>query len=230
MSEIILRVDGFELRAGSRDDEPRVGDLELARHAGLADVHKIRAVIQTAIADGLLRETEDFRISAYRAENAGRGRPADSYELTRRGAVKVITRLRTKKAIEITNAVVDVFLKATDMLREPVRAFDAPAVQNVLATYREATTFLRDVPELRAAMSDAISVCAFRLKAKRQAIAGLVRRMIRRQSEYQATVEQLGWVRTVLEEASRMIAVERQLRMRPSPPANPRQRRLFDTN
>jgi phage anti-repressor protein len=175
---------------------------------------------------GLVEGQDYGRIfSTPEGKNPRGGRPRADFWFTANAGKHVAMVSDTAEAFGVRQYFIDV---ERDSRRRSNALAVADSMQSAFAVYREATTFVRDIPELKAAMKDLIDVTTFRLKTKRQRVVGLVRRMIRRSSEHQATIEQLGWVRTVLEETSRMIAVERQLRARGSDPADPRQRRLFE--
>jgi hypothetical protein len=181
VNELVVRVDDLEFRAESREAEPRVLDLDLAVKVGLAQKYGIRRTIQRAIVEGLIKENEDFRVFASGAKT---GRPGVSYELTRRGALKVITRLNTQTAIEMTCAIVDAFLQAATLLRAP-----ALPVGNAVDRYLEGAVRVDEHPLLRTVMAEKILFTAWRISASRQKVAGEVRRLMKTNSEYAILVD-----------------------------------------
>lgn len=225
MGNITIHVDGFDFVADSRHDELHIGDLVLAARAQLANPHDIRTAIRTAISDGLLSENKDFRFSRDGRESP-RGRPGVAYELTRAGAIKVVTRLRTRKAIETTSALVDAFFKAVEMLRDGDGPNSADAAR-VIAEHAESTMMVGDVPHARTALADAIAFTAHANRASRQAIAGNVRKLIKRPSEYQCTMAQLPIVIEHLRGVREYRAVKL-LGPKPLQRADQRQQRLFN--
>jgi hypothetical protein len=96
-------------------------DLDLAERAELADPHDIRRTIEKAIKDGTLSVIGPGTARAnpgplVRIENEvvtsgkGRSQEVDAYYLNEEAALLLVTRLRTPKAIELTKAIVRIFL------------------------------------------------------------------------------------------------------------------------
>lgn len=99
-------------------------DLDLARRAGLGDIHKIRGTITKAIKDGALTEVvgiephgERFndlpcyrQVTTVSVSGKGRSREVPEYYLNEAGALLILIRLRTAAAIAISRAVVRVFI------------------------------------------------------------------------------------------------------------------------
>ncbi len=124
-----LVLDGWALKVD--DGEPRVRDLDLGEKADMARPRDVRRVIKTAIDDGALTvirlDVADPGPSAggARAERTPpnvptawvepelvSGNRVDVYYLNEEGALLVLTRLRTKVAVQVTQAIVRVFMAA----------------------------------------------------------------------------------------------------------------------
>jgi hypothetical protein len=117
MTSIVLRTHlGWAVATDGFDDgEARVKDLELARHLEFERPRKIRDLIARLSASGDLPGVFS-RPTVGRGLNAGKSATTvtvDEYWLTRAQAIFVAARAETKKATEILNAVIEVFLAAT---------------------------------------------------------------------------------------------------------------------
>ncbi|TKC98649.1 hypothetical protein [Polyangium fumosum] len=96
-------------------------DLDLAEKAALANPHDIRTTIQKALADGLVRDAMTIlggaengplvhEVKVQVAIGSGAKRWVPEYYLNEEAALLLVTRLRMPKAIELTKAIVRVFL------------------------------------------------------------------------------------------------------------------------
>lgn len=133
-------VDGWTLFHGAAEPGWWVKDLDLAAHAGKEPARDIRKVIKTAVDDGALiialserdDETPLVRV-VEEVVSLGKGgaRPVTTYYLNLEGAILILGRLRTPKAIAANKAVVMVFAK---VLRGEAADVDMVAVLNRLAS------------------------------------------------------------------------------------------------
>jgi hypothetical protein len=142
MSDIVLHIEGFELRADNRDDEPRIRDIDLAERAGMKTPRQIRVTIRHAVKSGLLKDV-DYRRLERRDLQRGETVDVSSYLLTETGALKVVTRINTDKARAMVGLMVQVFRRAMGELR-PV--LPPPAAVPVLADVANAAR-MKDTPE-----------------------------------------------------------------------------------
>src|SRR5262249_28075249 len=115
-----------------------VRDIDVAERAGLAVPRDVRRTIARAIEDGAL-----MPVGAAHADGApvfqrvdevvvggkGSAQTVPTYYLNQEGALLLLTRLRTPRAIEVTKAVVRVFARA--MRGEPV-ALPDPRIDRLL--------------------------------------------------------------------------------------------------
>jgi hypothetical protein len=155
-------VDGWTLFEGAGGTW--VMDLDLAARAGKEPARDIRKVIKTAIEDGGLADLKKIGALAGRANGtpgyrteiematSGKGKQDATtvYYLNQEGALLILTRLRTLKAIEVTKACVMVFAKVMrgevtaprlsgemaemrQMLRETIASIPAMIEQTVKA-------------------------------------------------------------------------------------------------
>lgn len=107
-----LAIDGYRIGLGFEDEEPRVLDLELAKHLGYERPRAIRELIERLARDGKLN---DFELC--RTVRQSGGRPATEYWLTQAQALKVVAKSETAKADAILDEVIRVFLSVTRLLR-----------------------------------------------------------------------------------------------------------------
>lgn len=139
-----VSVEGWQLFRGASDIW--IKDLELATRADLAKPRDIRTTILKAIEEGLLSEIGAAATGAnngalFRTDTEvvtsgkGRAQAVPVYYLNREAAVHIVMRLRTPKAVELQIAVVRVFLRAMDEMRQPgtsgfaeFKPSDGPAV------------------------------------------------------------------------------------------------------
>ena len=122
-----VRVDDWIVFAGGEDFWVR--DLDLAERAGLKQPRNIRAIIQKAIEDGAMtigRGAHDSPPTIARgacdgppsvrvekvltAIGSGATREVDEFYLNEEAALFIVTRLRTKAAVQLTRAVIRVFV------------------------------------------------------------------------------------------------------------------------
>ena len=109
-------------------------DLDLAEKAELRDPHDIRTTIQKALADGLMRDAMTIlggaengplvhEVKVQVAIGSGAKRWVPEYYLNEEAALLLVTRLRTPRAIELTKAIVRVFLAVVrgEVLRRRTR-------------------------------------------------------------------------------------------------------------
>jgi hypothetical protein len=178
-TQIVLHVDGFELRADSHDDEPRVLDIALGERAGLARPRTVRDVIKKAISDGSLREDEHFRFCRPRRQNTGRGRPATEYWLTEAGALKVITRLNTPAADAIVDDMIRVYRSALRQLTPPPPPPSAPAIPEGLQDLIAQSKTVREDAEAEATLRGLITGVARVQQLTFQRVHGFLRREFR---------------------------------------------------
>lgn len=143
-------LDGWTLRVDG--DEPRVRDLDLGERAGLKVPRDIRRTIKAALADNAILPANDG-VGATHAvpsawsvtesvprPNGGGLQDVEVFYLNEEAALVVLTRLRTKLAVEVTKALVRVFVAARRGELAPPRA--AQAQPAALETYREGVAAL----------------------------------------------------------------------------------------
>lgn len=127
MSEtaIVLSINGIEVRAESRADEPRLRDVDIARRAGLAKPSNIRQTIRQALKSGLLNgddtRTQSVTVTTPRKDGRVATTTAAEYWLTETGAMLLLTQMRTPAAVAFTRTVVETCREAVRQLREPAR-------------------------------------------------------------------------------------------------------------
>lgn len=113
MSPTTLTIEGIELAVV--DDEPKVLDIDLGAHLGLAQPRDIRKLIKRYIKSGDLLDVE---VCATVAQTSG-GRPGQEFRLTEEQALFVIAKSETPKANEITRKMIRVFTLARKGLLAP---------------------------------------------------------------------------------------------------------------
>ncbi|HEU4407902.1 MAG TPA: hypothetical protein VFS43_21755 [Polyangiaceae bacterium] len=121
MSNAIV-IDGWAVRL--EGGEPRVRDVDLGERAGLARPRDVRRAIRQALEDGALALAAPGGGGAHESAPPARrplawverefssGNETEAFYLNEEGALVVLTRLRTKVAVQATQAVVMVFVKA----------------------------------------------------------------------------------------------------------------------
>lgn len=150
--------------------EPRVLDLAVAERLGMADVHKIRPLINAN-----RTELEAYgEISARRAENAdpkGRGRPGREFWLNEGQALVICALSRTPAAAKVRKAIIDVFMAyrrgqlveaakpvtVRQHRRSRPRALPTPAAVDP-APFSAGSDFLRDLGSLLASAEKRLSL------------------------------------------------------------------------
>jgi hypothetical protein len=167
---IPVEVEGWTLFTSGRDHWMR--DLDLAERAELKNPHAIRATIQRAIADGAIILGGDENDKGPRVQvvatvavlGKGASREVKEYYLNQEAALLLVTRLRTPKAVEVTKAIVRVFLMVargempsaqpaytggTDLVQaQDVAALVGPIVrETMLVVMREIPAFLATLME-----------------------------------------------------------------------------------
>jgi hypothetical protein len=148
-----------------------IRDLDLAERAGLAKPRDVRATIEGCIKDGLISRAEigaaaaDANLPAVAREEtevvtSGKGRTQEVtvYYLNEEAALLLVTRLRTSKAIELTKAIVRVFLLAVQGRLEPPvppapKPLPAPAPELDSASFQRAELIVRSVGLMSPAVS-----------------------------------------------------------------------------
>lgn len=113
----IVKVDGWVIE--EHEGAWSVRDVELAEKVGLAKPRNIRAVIANAIEDGALKngalgagavdEPSFWLEEAHSVSGNNKVEVTTAYRLNRAAALLICTRLRTKRSVEITLAIVKVF-------------------------------------------------------------------------------------------------------------------------
>ena len=131
-----VSVGGYQLHMF--DHEPMIQDLHLADRLGYARPARIRDLIKRMLAKGQLKPEQVIPIGG---ETAGGRRPSITYHLNEHACIKVITRLKTAKADEITDEVIDVFIAARKGgIRQPTLA------EKYAAVFLEMTTINPPTP------------------------------------------------------------------------------------
>lgn len=132
MTEIVLQVEGLEFHADTRDDEPRVLDIEIGKRAGMARPTNIRTTIKACLVSGFL-EASEVRTAGVQTTERG-GRPGTAYWLTEAGALKLITKLETPEAHAMVGQIIRVYRVAIRLLNAPPPPpMLPPATQGFLA-------------------------------------------------------------------------------------------------
>jgi hypothetical protein len=113
------------------DAEPTIEDIELAAKLGFTRERKIRELIERLRAIGLLNDS-DVRPTVGRQVAGGWGghrKPVTSYRLSEAGALKVIAKSDTKRANEILQQVIDVYIAWRRGQLQPMTRLLAPAAR-----------------------------------------------------------------------------------------------------
>jgi hypothetical protein len=111
-----IQVKDWTLTQIDEEKEPRIFDLELAARLGFAQQYDIRKLIKRMASSGQLEG-----IVATVAKNTGkRGRPSESYYLTKAQALKVIARSETPTADKILDEVIAVYIAYQEGQLPPV--------------------------------------------------------------------------------------------------------------
>ncbi len=123
-TEIVFRMCGLEFHADDATDEPRALDIDVGRLFGLARPRDVRRVIRKHVADGTFQKVRHLRERVVRADViTPTGGVSERYEtqylLTRKGTLKLATKLRTSEADSMTEHMIDVFDAAIELLRAP---------------------------------------------------------------------------------------------------------------
>lgn len=113
----IVKVDGWVIE--EHEGAWSVRDVELAEKVGLAKPRNIRAVIANAIEDGALKngalgagavdEPSFWLEEVHSVSGNNKVEVTTAYRLNRAAALLICTRLRTKRSVDITLAIVKVF-------------------------------------------------------------------------------------------------------------------------
>lgn len=104
----VISIQGYTLH--THNDEPMVGDIELAERLGYERPRKIRELINRMLDRGQLKP-EWVCLRAGQTSEKG-GRPANVCHLSEKAALKVIVKSETDKSDQITDEIIDVFIAA----------------------------------------------------------------------------------------------------------------------
>jgi len=183
---IELHVNGFDVRADSADDEPRLRDVDIAERAGMAQPRNVRAVIKKAAKSGLLRaedmRTQTVRMQIPKPRGGFESRTVTEFWLTQTGASLLLTQLRTPAAIAFTRQLVETCREAVRLLRE-----------NGTHTFRvdaslESSPVLGDHWDKRQKLGQLCKAVADFQRCSVAAVHGWVRAQYKRPSVYQISV------------------------------------------
>lgn len=176
-------VEGWVLGFTEGEEEPLAHDLELARRAGLADVHKIRPVMDQAERDGevvVLRVNQDplgardlnlpriYEVTSKQPMPGGRGfKTVSDFYYTEEAAVLVAMRLRASGASELRRQMARVFVayRRGLLAAEPIR-IDETTVSSAR---------IGELPLLRAEVAHEIHVVHLVCGISKQRILGRLR-------------------------------------------------------
>lgn len=112
MSDIIVRVDGWDLVKEDGSSEPRIRDLDLAARLEYSRTRDIRKLIERLQNDGHLPNIA-WRDTVARQELKSGGvheTPVREYLLTEEEALLVTTQSKTEKAMSVTKEIIAVFV------------------------------------------------------------------------------------------------------------------------
>jgi len=169
-TEIVLvpvEIDGWTLFHG--DDGYWIRDLDLADRAEMSNPRDIRAHIRKAAKDGAVtivaagddggREDDAALVRAVEEVveiGSGASRKTVVFYLNRKGAVKMLLRLRTPKAIELQDVVVDVFFHAmakTTIMQNAIVPANDERFDSLVTMMSTFLVRLREMDEKLASMS-----------------------------------------------------------------------------
>ncbi len=236
MSSIVLRVEGLEFHADSKEDAPRVLDLEIGRRAGMARPRDTRRITKRALASGFFNETDVRAIR--RGVSAGAPhRDGLEYEFTRKGAMKLVTQINTPAAHAFVEDLVRVYDEATRQLREPpapIRSVSERPNDVAIdwASKLPNLTLVRDNPIWSDGLKYQIHFVAHRQGLSFQAVEGWLRKTFHAVSYLRILVVELDHARRALEQAGtgETIIAPKARRVAGLLGADSRQQRLFGAN